>query len=482
MRRLITTMITFVVLVTGFGGGLAASAQTAPDEDPGTYLQFRTTLCPTGYARDEYDFAADCADTPLEGVEFFLHGRVRGVGHGQSDVERRTTNADGTVLWDATAFTDAGDYPIALEAASLKNLGLEIVDYVISCTVEGDPDAEVPVADFGRGAAHVVVPEEVIAAEQDIECDWYNLPASEDPGGTVTLEAHACPAGYDGGAYSTDCTQPAADASYYAAFGPTGGSTTADFDDEGVAIIDTPSPSTALYLIVRQGGPPHGGAITGKIFCVDATGRAVPLDPWPDDDVRFTAIFGSLDVIAEEEMTCTVYIIPPADSESTSPPAGDDPPIVDADDQLSFTAAEWQGAYTGVDTSVYQRECVSLYGAASGSGTATLTFNLNTTPDPAKPSQITLTGLDDELAAANPLRIAVNDQMVFGGDLLFNDWDPERDEVAWQRATISFDPGILRAGENTITVSNLTDSANIRAPPYVLLAEAFVAVGLNSVG
>ena len=139
-----------------------------------------------------------------------------------------------------------------------------------------------------------------------------------------------------------------------------------------------------------------------------------------------------------------------------------------------FTAADWNGALYRGAAQFYGRPWSAIYGAASPYPQATIRFRLDA--QPSSPVTLTLTGLDDELAALNPIAIEVNDQQVFSGPSPFLNWDGIANgaDVAWTEVTVTIPAEQLKRGRNQITVANLSPSGNFNAPPYVLLADAIL--------
>lgn len=140
--------------------------------------------------------------------------------------------------------------------------------------------------------------------------------------------------------------------------------------------------------------------------------------------------------------------------------------------RVAFTAADWSGGYYRGDALAYGRPWVALYGAQSAYSRAVLTVTLDDAA--AGPATLTLTGLDDEWAAANDLALEVNGQRVFTGPSPFLNWDGVGTGAgaAWTAVAFELPVGLLRTGSNEIAVANLTSGANFGVPPYVLLAEA----------
>jgi hypothetical protein len=147
-------------------------------------------------------------------------------------------------------------------------------------------------------------------------------------------------------------------------------------------------------------------------------------------------------------------------------------PIVPSSDAAAFTAADWVGAFYRGDAQFYGRPWSAIYGATSPYPQATIRFRLDAQPSGA--ATLTLTGLDDELGALNPIVIEVNDQQVFSGPSPFLNWDGVGNgaDAAWTEVTVAIPAELLKRGRNQITVANLSPSGNVDAPPYVLLGDA----------
>src|SRR5215213_7665301 len=147
-------------------------------------------------------------------------------------------------------------------------------------------------------------------------------------------------------------------------------------------------------------------------------------------------------------------------------------PIVPSSTAAAFTAADWSGAFQSNDERLYGRPWAAIYGAASEYPQATIRFRLDAQPTGAV--AFTLNGLDDELAALNPIAIEVNDQQVFSGPSPFLNWAGVASgaAAAWTEVTVTIPAELLKRGRNQITVANLSPSGNFNAPPYVLLGDA----------
>jgi len=140
--------------------------------------------------------------------------------------------------------------------------------------------------------------------------------------------------------------------------------------------------------------------------------------------------------------------------------------------RLAFTAADWKGGFYRGDAQYYGRPWVAIYGAYSAYPRATLSFTL--TDAPSQAATVTITGLDDEWSALNQIALDVNGQVIFTGASPFPNWDGvgNGENAAWTSVPFTIPAGVLRAGTNDITLSNLMPSDSFNSPPYVLVSDA----------
>ena len=146
------------------------------------------------------------------------------------------------------------------------------------------------------------------------------------------------------------------------------------------------------------------------------------------------------------------------------------------DIRLTFTAEDWVGGYYRGDSQAYGRPWSAVYGSLSDYPRATLGFTLDATPGRA--ATISITGLDDEWAALNPVALEVNGQAVYTGPSPFVNWDGVGTgaNAAWTTVPFTIPSGLLRAGPNEIAFANLSPVASFNSPPYVLLADATLEI------
>jgi hypothetical protein len=149
---------------------------------------------------------------------------------------------------------------------------------------------------------------------------------------------------------------------------------------------------------------------------------------------------------------------PPAASQ---PAAGSAAPIM-------LDNPVWQGSYlrsTG-NTEYGGRTAAWIYGASTQFSTMQATFNLQTQPQGT--AQLSIEGMDSEGTAKTPIRIRVNGTEIFNGPNPLPDDDLPLDTGTWTTYTWSFDAGLLRPGQNTISISNLAPG-NVGRPPFFML-------------
>ncbi len=248
-------------------------------------------------------YETDCAE-PLPGAVFALDDLAI---DGPSDIaDNRTADARGVALWEGL-----GAKPYALAAVT----GAEAEQYAVSCTIEADPLRPLDVTDTGRGALRFEVPAAVVAADDDLFCDWYVIPGSvREAAGSLTIEARRCVAGYaplDETTYAEDGTHPATGVKFNATFGAAANAAAPDAtvstDLAGVARFELPIGETEVLLVEGAAGAPDpfGGNELGLVFCAIGEREEVPFDYVQGDGIL-------LGVAAGEAVTCTWYVVPPA--------------------------------------------------------------------------------------------------------------------------------------------------------------------------
>jgi hypothetical protein len=117
---------------------------------------------------------------------------------------------------------------------------------------------------------------------------------------SLTLQALACPVGYEGEDYAAECTSPVADLAFNLAGVQTGAVVDAITADKGIAAFADLAPDA--YTL--SGGVP-GEFARQAVSCADAVGAAVPVEAAENPG------FGTTLTLAEgQNVTCTWYVIP----------------------------------------------------------------------------------------------------------------------------------------------------------------------------
>jgi hypothetical protein len=134
---------------------------------------------------------------------------------------------------------------------------------------------------------------------------------------------------------------------------------------------------------------------------------------------------------------------------------------------LNFGPDAWAGGYHRGDSGFLGRPWVAIYGAQSGKGTITLSFSLDV--EPTGDATLTVTGINDEWASPNPMVVTVNGVEIYNGPCPFPAWNGQGNgaDAEWGTSSWTVPAGVLRAGNNEISISNLTPSSNFNSPPYI---------------
>lgn len=163
---------------------------------------------------------------------------------------------------------------------------------------------------------------------------------------------------------------------------------------------------------------------------------------------------------------------PPTTTPSPPPPTATRPPVL----EFTFAAEDWAGGYYRGDGRWYGRTWVAIYGQASPYPSASLVVPLDVAP--SGPATVTITGLNDEWAAQNPIVILVNATVIYDGVSPWPNWDGvgHGADAAWTPAIFAIPAGVLQPGSNQIVVANRSPSANFGLPPYVLVSDATLVI------
>jgi hypothetical protein len=124
------------------------------------------------------------------------------------------------------------------------------------------------------------------------------------------------------------------------------------------------------------------------------------------------------------------------------------------------------GAYRRDDGELYGRPAAHLYAQSTDFPSTTVTFNVEEKPEDY--IGVVIVGMDDERPAAVPIRISLNDKVIWEGPSPFG--NEQWTTAAWQVNAL----GWLRRGENSLSVEMLVAEGPFGLPPWILLTEAAV--------
>ncbi len=139
---------------------------------------------------------------------------------------------------------------------------------------------------------------------------------------------------------------------------------------------------------------------------------------------------------------------------------------------VNFDSSKLVGAYERDDKTLFGRTEKALYGTGSTFDKATITFNLDKAP--TGQMVLKITGLDDELAAHCTFQALVNGASVFKGPNTFptvpgGDTGEGGKDRYWGEMSINVPASALKAGPNTIILSNLDPWKGSLGVPYILI-------------
>jgi serine/threonine-protein kinase len=128
----------------------------------------------------------------------------------------------------------------------------------------------------------------------------------------------------------------------------------------------------------------------------------------------------------------------------------------------------FMGGYTRED-GYHGRSAQWVYGQGTEYNTMTAQFTIERKPKGR--ASLTLVGLDSEDKAKTPMRVTLNDQVVFDGpDPLPNDTENgPQGEGNWGSITWRLENKALQEGQNTISITNLDPSDQINFPIFIMI-------------
>lgn len=184
---------------------------------------------------------------------------------------------------------------------------------------------------------------------------------------------------------------------------------------------------------------------------------------------------------------------PPPPTETPAPPPPTDtppPPVIPTDTaepvveptpvqggaggSVALEDADFIGGYFRQDGLYHGRTATWVYGLGTQYSTMTALFNINSAPE----GQATLTviGVDSEDTAKTPISIVMNGVEIYvGGNPLPNDFSTGVFGAGnWGAAQWVIPAGLLQPGTNTLTITNLSNTSHINAPPFFMLDSATI--------
>jgi hypothetical protein len=143
---------------------------------------------------------------------------------------------------------------------------------------------------------------------------------------------------------------------------------------------------------------------------------------------------------------------------------------------LTIEDGAWSGGYNGPfngGPTYGGRTPVVAYGQGSDRSEITASFSLAARPrgNPA----VVLHGMDSEGPAKTEIVISVNGITIYNGENPLPDDDFVLETGTWDSASFPFDRGILREGENSITIINRSPG-RFGGPPFIIIDYATIVL------
>jgi hypothetical protein len=163
--------------------------------------------------------------------------------------------------------------------------------------------------------------------------------------------------------------------------------------------------------------------------------------------------------------------VPPPPVVPTTPPVVNPPqPAQNGTVVVRLEDTDWSGGFR--NPGGYRgRSATWIYGTSTQYSTMQAAFALGA--QPAGEAILLIEGMDSEGGAKTPISITVNGREIYNGPNLLPDDEYPFQVGTWATAAWSFDAGLLRPGQNTITIRNLAPGA-FSLPPFFMLDYAVV--------
>ncbi|HUP27023.1 MAG TPA: protein kinase, partial [Chloroflexia bacterium] len=197
---------------------------------------------------------------------------------------------------------------------------------------------------------------------------------------------------------------------------------------------------------------------------VPPTETPPPPPPAPTDTAA------PIDTPAPEPQPSDTPVPEPAPTET---PASVDPtpPPAETNGNVTLQDSAFRGGYSGVYHGV---SAAWIYGTGTRNSTMSARFNVQGRPGAGR---LTIRGVDSEGAAKMPIMITINDVVLYQGeDPLPNDFaNAGKGPGNWGLDTWDIPAGMLKPGNNTLTISNLSPSGCVTCPAFVMVDYANVS-------
>jgi hypothetical protein len=212
-----------------------------------------------------------------------------------------------------------------------------------------------------------------------------------------------------------------------------------------------------------------GGLVSGATALPSALPTAVPAEPTPLPQPAENPA-----PPAPEPAEATVMPTQPP----VPAPAQTTPQVAQEGDTVTIVLedTDWQGGFRRAGGQTYGgRTATWIYGTSTEYSTMQARFVVAGTP--AGTVTLSVEGMDSEGRAKTPIQILVNGTEIYNGPNPLPDDDQPLESGTWASQSWMFDAGLLRPGENEISIRNLAEGAFSR-PPFFMLDYARVVYGV----
>ena len=142
--------------------------------------------------------------------------------------------------------------------------------------------------------------------------------------------------------------------------------------------------------------------------------------------------------------------------------------------EITLEDTAWEGGYRRSDGVYGGRTSTWVYAAGSGFDTMGASFTLERAPGGR--AELVVEGMDSEGPLKTEIVVAVNGQTIYNGPNPLPDDDFVFETGTWASHSFPFDAALLRAGENRVTISNVSPG-RFGQPPFLALDYAVVRAG-----